>query len=198
MQIDHRLSREGPGAAPFYAGGRRLARIGRGVALAGAAAPLLLIGGMKFTAVEIAALQPLIAGTPWLAWLYPLLGEAGASYLLGVVEMAAGLLLLAAPWSARAGVAGGALGGAHLRRHLLADARPADLGAGLGFPALGPLGQFLIKDIALLGIARDPGRRASAGWPPDKDARDAAREQDRHRLRRRRVDRRADRQGLRP
>ena len=54
-----------------------LLRLGRGVALAGVVLPLLLIGGMKFTAVEIEALRPLIAGTPWLAWLYPAFGEAG-------------------------------------------------------------------------------------------------------------------------
>ena len=41
-----------------------LLRLGRGLALAGVVAPLLLIGGMKFTAVEIAALKPLISGAP--------------------------------------------------------------------------------------------------------------------------------------
>ena len=69
------------------------------VALAGVILPLLMIGGMKFTAVEIAALKPLIGGTPWLAWMYPVFGEAGASYVLGVVEITTGLLLLASPWS---------------------------------------------------------------------------------------------------
>ena len=130
-----------------------LARIGRGVALAGAALPLLLIGGMKFTAVEIAALAPLVAGTPWLAWLYPVLGQAGASYFLGVVEIAAGLLLLAAPRLPWAAIAGGALAA-------LTFATTSSLMLALpiweptlGFPALGPLGQFLVKDVALLGIA---------------------------------------------
>ena len=130
-----------------------LARIGRGVALAGAALPLLLIGGMKFTAVEIAALAPLVAGTPWLAWMYPVLGEAGASYLLGVVEIATALLLILSPWSAQAGILGGAIAVfIFLVTCSIMFALPI-WEPTLGFPALGPLGQFLIKDIALLGIS---------------------------------------------
>ncbi|AZN98478.1 DUF417 family protein [Mesorhizobium sp. M9A.F.Ca.ET.002.03.1.2] len=128
-------------------------KAGRIVALTGAILPLLMIGGMKFTSVEIEALRPLIGGTPWLAWMYPAFGEAGASYVLGVVEIATALLLIACPWSARAGVAGGALAALIFPvtcsiMVVLPIWEPA-----LGFPALGPLGQFLIKDIALLGIA---------------------------------------------
>ncbi|TIX30553.1 MAG: DUF417 family protein, partial [Mesorhizobium sp.] len=86
-----------------------VSKAGRIIALIGVILPLLMIGGMKFTAVEIEALRPLIGGTPWLAWMYPVFGEAGASYVLGVVEIATALLLIASPWSTRAGVAGGAL-----------------------------------------------------------------------------------------
>ena len=86
-------------------------RAGRVVALAGVVIPLLLIGGLKFTQFEVEALRPVIGGTPWLAWMYRVFGEAGASYFLGVVEIATALLLVASPWSPRAGVVGGALGG---------------------------------------------------------------------------------------
>jgi uncharacterized membrane protein YkgB len=127
--------------------------VGRIVALAGVVLPLLLIGGMKFTQVEIDGLKPLIGGTPWLAWMYPVLGEAGASYLLGVIEIAAALLLVASPWSAVAGVAGGGVAAlTFLVTCSLMIVLPIWEPA-LGFPALGPLGQFLIKDVALLGIA---------------------------------------------
>ncbi|MGH8241377.1 MAG: DUF417 family protein, partial [Steroidobacteraceae bacterium] len=88
----------------------RLVRAGRGIALAGVVLPLFMIGILKFTQIEIEGLKPLISGTPWLAWLYPAFGEAGASYFLGIVEIATALLLIASAWSARAGVAGGALG----------------------------------------------------------------------------------------
>ncbi|WP_258119379.1 YkgB family protein [Mesorhizobium onobrychidis] len=128
-------------------------KAGRIVALTGVILPLLMIGGMKFTAVEIEALRPLISGTPWLAWMYPVFGEAGASYVLGVVEIATALLLIACPWSAGAGVAGGALAVLiFLVTCSIMVALPI-WEPTLGFPALGPAGQFLIKDIALLGIA---------------------------------------------
>ena len=127
-------------------------RLGRALALAGVVLPLLLIGGMKFTQVEINALKPLISGTPWLAWMYPLFGEAGASYVLGIVEVATSLLLILSPWWPLAAVAGGALGTLiFLVTCSIMFALPI-WEPTLGFPALGPLGQFLIKDVALLGI----------------------------------------------
>ncbi|CAN7719870.1 DUF417 family protein [Mesorhizobium caraganae] len=128
-------------------------RIGRFIALAGIVLPLLLIGGLKFTQTEVEALKPLIGGTPWLAWLYPAFGEAGASYFLGIVEIATALLLVASPWAARAGVAAGALASlTFLTTCSIMLALPI-WDPALGFPALGPLGSFLIKDVALLGIA---------------------------------------------
>jgi uncharacterized membrane protein YkgB len=128
-------------------------RTGRVLALAGVVLPLLLIGGMKFTQVEIDALKPLIGGTPWLAWMYPVFGEVAASYLLGVVEIATALLLIASPWWPLAGMAGGVLGTLIFLVTCSVMLALPIWEPTLGFPALGPLGQFLIKDIALLGIA---------------------------------------------
>lgn len=85
-------------------------RLGRVVALVGVVLPLLLIGGLKFTQLEVEALKSLIGGTPWLSWMYSVFGEAGSSYVLGAVEITTGLLFIASPWSPRAGVVGGALG----------------------------------------------------------------------------------------
>jgi reactive chlorine resistance protein C len=129
-------------------------RTGRVLALAGVVLPLLLIGGLKFTPFEVEALKPLIGGTPWLAWMYPAFGEVGASYVLGVVEIATALLLVASPWSPRAGLVGGALGGLiFLVTTSLLFALPIWEPAAGGFPALSGGGQFLIKDVALLGIS---------------------------------------------
>jgi reactive chlorine resistance protein C len=129
-------------------------RSGRALALTGVVLPLLLIGGLKFTQFEIDALKPLIGGTPWLAWMYPAFGEAGASYFLGTVEIATALLLIASIKFPRAGVVGGALAAlAFLVTTSTLFVMPiweATLG---GFPALSGVGQFLIKDIALLGIS---------------------------------------------
>jgi uncharacterized membrane protein YkgB len=87
----------------------KVVALGRVVGLLGVVLVLLLIGGLKFTQVEIEGLKPIIEPTPWLAWMYPAFGEAGASYLLGVIELATALLLMLSPWSVRAGFVGGVL-----------------------------------------------------------------------------------------
>jgi reactive chlorine resistance protein C len=133
---------------------RSVQRSGRVVALVGVVLPLLLIGGLKFTQLEVEALKPLISSTPWLAWMYSVFGEAGASYVLGVVEITTALLLIASPWSSHAGVVGGALGGlTFLVTSSLLFALPVWEESLGGFPALSGAGQFLIKDVALLGIS---------------------------------------------
>jgi reactive chlorine resistance protein C len=147
----------------------KIVAAGRFVGLVGVVLVLLMIGGLKFTQVEIDGLKPIIGATPWLAWMYPAFGEAGASYLLGVVELATAALLMLSPWSARAGVVGGAL--ATLTFFVTTSimfAAPIWETASGGFPWINPLGQFLIKDVALLGAAlgilgESLGRRRSKG-----------------------------------
>lgn len=133
---------------------RRVVAAGRGIALAGVVIPLVMIGILKFTQYEIDALKPLIGATPWLAWLYAVLGYAGTSYLLGVVELITAALFIASPWSARAGLAAGTLGAltfAATTSTLLAfPIWEPSLG---GFPYLNFTGTFLIKDVALLGVS---------------------------------------------
>ena len=71
-----------------------------------------------------------------------------------MAQIATALLLLASPWSARAGVVAGALGGLiFLVTVSLFLALPVWEPAAGGFPALSGAGQFLFKDIALLGIS---------------------------------------------
>lgn len=131
-----------------------IAGAGRLVAIGGVVLPLFLIGILKFTQYEVEALKPLISNTPWLAWLYGVFGEAGTSYLLGVVELTTAALFVASSWSARAGVVGGALGAltfATTTSTMLALPIWHDpIG---GFPWLNDTGSFLIKDVALLGIS---------------------------------------------
>jgi len=129
-------------------------RVGRAVALAGVVLPLLLIGGLKFTQFEIDALKPLISSAPWLAWMYAAFGEARTSYLLGVVEITTALLLIASPRFPRTGVIGGALAAlTFLVTTSLLFAIPIWEPAAGGLPALNGAGSFLIKDVALLGVA---------------------------------------------
>ncbi|CAA9364114.1 MAG: hypothetical protein AVDCRST_MAG90-3226 [uncultured Microvirga sp.] len=131
-------------------------RTGRAVALGGAVLALSIFGAAKFTQGEIDELKPLIGGTPWLAWLPPAFGDAGTSYLLGVVELSTAALLIASPWSPRAGVAGGALGAltfAATTSLLVSAPEPIWEAEPGSAPLPSSLGSFVLKDVALLGIA---------------------------------------------
>lgn len=127
---------------------------GRGIAFAGVVLPLVLIGALKFTAIEVEALKPLISNTPWLSFLYGLFGEVGASYVLGVVELTTAALLVASLWSPRAAIAGGVLAaGTFVVTVSTMFALPIwEAGSG-GAPWLNALGSFLVKDVALLGVS---------------------------------------------
>ncbi|MBQ4876412.1 DUF417 family protein [Pseudoalteromonas luteoviolacea] len=129
-------------------------KVGQGTALLGVVLPLLLIGVLKFTPTEVEALKPVINGTPWLTWLYAVFGFEGASYFLGVVEIITATLLIMSVWSVRAGIMGGAMGTVTFLvtvSTLLVLPIGEDKEGGL--PFLNFLGQFLIKDVALLGIS---------------------------------------------
>lgn len=150
----HATDRAGRLGSDAYPADRAATSAGRAVALAGVVLPLFLIGILKFTQYEVDQLKPIIGGTPWLAWLYPAFGETGASRLLGVVELATAALFVASPWSAPAGLAAGALGAltfaVTVSTMLALPVWEETLG---GFPWLNPLGSFLVKDVALLGVS---------------------------------------------
>lgn len=148
------LSSETASALDEHSTAAAISRAGRATALAGVFLPLFLIGILKFTQIEIDALEPLITNTPWLAWMYPVFGKAGASWFLGIVEIITAFLLLASPSSPRAGIAGGALGTlTFVVTTSILFALPIWEAKSGGFPWLNGTGSFLIKDVALLGIS---------------------------------------------
>lgn len=124
----------------------------------------LWFGGMKFAAYEAEGVAG-IAQTYWaFGWLYPLVGVAGASAVIGVIEIAAGLFIAAGQRIPAASVIGGAMGVCTFLITLsFMVTAPGVWEEGYGFPALGSTGQFLIKDIVLLAgcflLARDGLRR---------------------------------------
>jgi uncharacterized membrane protein YkgB len=106
---------------------------------------LLLFGLAKFTDAEAQTIEPWVANSPLLSWLYTITSVQGASNLLGVIELSIGLLLAVRPWWPRVSVFG-------------------SLGAILGFlltlsflvttPDLSPAWSgFLMKDLILIGAA---------------------------------------------
>src|SRR6516164_5803668 len=122
----------------------------------GLAVVVAWIGLMKFTAYEAEGISPFVAHSPLMGWVYGFMSVRGFSAVLGVVEVAAAILIAARPYSPRASVLGSALAvGMFLTTLSFLATTPGvwEPSAG-GFPALsGKPGQFLIKDLALLGIS---------------------------------------------
>lgn len=117
---------------------------------------LVWIGAMKFTAYEAAAIQPLVANSPFMSWLYQILTVSAFSNWLGVLEIAIGVMIATRPLSASVSAVGSALAAVLFLGTLsfMLSTPPvweASLG---GFPALSVApGQFLLKDLALLGAS---------------------------------------------
>jgi reactive chlorine resistance protein C len=114
------------------------------------------IGAMKFTAYEAAAIQPLVANSPLMSWLYQIFSVQAFSNWLGVLEVAIAVLIAARPISVVASAIGSGLAAILFLGTLsfILSTPPvweASLG---GFPALSVApGQFLLKDLGLLGAA---------------------------------------------
>ncbi len=112
------------------------------------------IGAMKFTAYEAAGIEPLVANSPLLSWVYGVLSVQGFSCALGCVELLIAALIALRALSARATVIGSALAVGMFLTTLSFLLSTPGWEASLGFPALSALpGQFLIKDVVLLGVA---------------------------------------------
>lgn len=131
-----------------------LERTGIAVSRYGLAVILLLIGLAKFTQEEAAGIQPLVAHSPLMSWMYAVLSVRGVSNLIGCVELAIAVLLALRPVSARLSFAGsvGAIVTFVLTMSFLLST-PGAIQLGGGISVLGAAGQFLIKDVALLGVA---------------------------------------------
>jgi uncharacterized membrane protein YkgB len=106
---------------------------------------LALFGVAKFTEGEALTIQPWVANSPFLGWLYAVTSVQGASNLIGIVELTIGILLAVRPWWPRLSVVG-------------------SLGASITFaitlsflfttPGLSPeWSGFLMKDLVLVGAA---------------------------------------------
>ena len=116
---------------------------------------LVWIGAMKFTAYEAGAIQPLVANSPLMSWLYAIFSVQATSNLIGVAEITAGVLIAIRPWSAVAAVLGSLMAVATfvitLTFMFSTPGWEPSLG---GFPALSVApGQFILKDAVLLGAA---------------------------------------------
>jgi reactive chlorine resistance protein C len=135
--------------------GTKIEGIGLHVARYALVLVLVWIGAMKFTAYEAGAIQPLVANSPLMSWLYAVFSVQATSNLIGVAEIAAGVLISARPWSAAAAVVGSAMAIATFVFTLtFVFSTPGWEPTLGGFPALSVApGQFILKDAVLLGAA---------------------------------------------
>jgi reactive chlorine resistance protein C len=132
----------------------RLEAAGIWVSRYGLVVVLLLIGVLKFTPGEAAGIQPLVAHSPLLSWMYGLLSVQGCSNVIGAIEIAIAALMALRPLYPKASFLG-SLGAVvtFLLTVSFLFSTPGAAELKYGFPVLGDAGQFLIKDLVLLGAS---------------------------------------------
>jgi uncharacterized membrane protein YkgB len=113
------------------------------------------IGFMKFTAYEAAGIQPLVANSPLMSWVYAIFSERAFSAVLGVVEVVIAAMIGLRSVSATVSAIGSGLAAVMFLTTLTFLVSTSGWEPSLGgFPALSAMpGQFLLKDIVLLGAA---------------------------------------------
>jgi uncharacterized membrane protein YkgB len=133
----------------------RVEAAGRHVVRYGLVVVLAWIGGMKFTAYEAEGISGFVSNSPLMSWAYHVFSHRQFSALLGFAELLTAALIAARPFSPKLSAAGSGLAiGTFLTTLTFLLSTPGVIESSLGFPALSAVpGQFLIKDIVLLGAA---------------------------------------------
>jgi uncharacterized membrane protein YkgB len=116
---------------------------------------LAWFGAMKFTHYESDGISHWVANSPFLGWVYNLMSIDAFGRLNGSVELITAALLAVKPWWPKASVVGGIIASLFFVTTLSFMVTTPGVGeasAG-GFPVLSADGEFLMKDIALIGLA---------------------------------------------
>jgi reactive chlorine resistance protein C len=113
------------------------------------------IGALKFANFEANQIQPLVANSPFMGWLYDIFSVYTFSALLGVFEVAAAVLLAIKPLFPKFSIVGSVQAIVLFLATISFLFTTPGIGepAGGGFPALSLIGEFLLKDIPLLGLS---------------------------------------------
>ena len=130
----------------LQAGGTHLTRYGLVIVF-------LWIGGMKFTNYEAEGIRPFVENSPLMSWLYQIFSVSQFSAILGVVEIAVGLLIATRPVWPRLSAYSSLTAAAMFVGTLSFIVTTPGWEPSLGFPALSVPGQFLLKDAVLLGAS---------------------------------------------
>ncbi|GLE52195.1 YkgB family protein [Mycobacterium montefiorense] len=113
------------------------------------------IGALKFMNFEAHQIQPLVANSPFMGWLYGIFPVYTFSVLLGVVEVSAAALLAIKPLAPALSIGGSLLAILLFVATISFLFTTPGVGesAGGGFPAISLTGEFLLKDVPLLGLS---------------------------------------------
>ena len=116
---------------------------------------LAWFGAMKFTSYESHGISHWVANSPLLSWLYNIMSIDAFGRLNGSIELIVAALLAVKPWFPKASAVGGVFASLFFVTTLSFMVTTPGVGeasAG-GFPVLSADGEFLMKDIANLGLA---------------------------------------------
>jgi reactive chlorine resistance protein C len=141
-------------ATPSDRSGTSLEKLGIHVSRYGLVVTLLFIGVLKFTAGEAQGIQALVTNSPLMFWLYRIFGLQTVSNLIGAIEIVVAVLIALRPFSANLSFIGSV--GAIITFVLTVSflfSTPGAFQFSHGVPFLGDAGQFLIKDLVLLGAS---------------------------------------------
>ena len=132
----------------------RLERIGAAIIRYGLALIIVWIGALKFANYEAVAIEGLVANSPLLSWLYGIASVSMVAAVIGVVEIVLGVLIAVRSFAPRVSAVG-SLGAILMFLTTLSFmvSTPGVWQPGYGFPFLSGAGQFLVKDLILLGSA---------------------------------------------
>jgi len=127
---------------------QRLQRTGVAVSRYGLVFLLVFFGSFKFAAFEAEGIQPLVASSPFLSWLYLVFDVRTVSALFGIFEISTGVLIATRRWLPRvSGFASLAASAMFVLTLSFLFTTPGALAPG------NPAGGFLMKDLLLLGAA---------------------------------------------
>ncbi|CDO87586.1 MULTISPECIES: YkgB family protein [Mycobacterium simiae complex] len=142
------MTTDGPGKSLTTGIAPLLARYGLVIVLA-------WFGAMKFTSYESHGISHWVANSPLLSWVYHIMSIDAFGRLNGSVELITAALLAVKPWFPKVSVVGGIFASLFFLTTLsfmITTPGTGEASAG-GFPVLSADGEFLMKDIALLGLA---------------------------------------------
>jgi len=135
--------------------GLKIQAVGATVLRYGLVVVIAWIGAMKFTGYEAQGIQPLVAHSPLMSWMYGFLTVQQFSNGLGSVELAIAALIALRPWSAKLAALGSAAAAlTFLTTLTFLFSTPGWEPSLGGFPALSFVpGEFVVKDLVLLGAS---------------------------------------------